>query len=79
MAGNGNGGGTSVTIVVPPSSVHPNPPATPAVVVTHPRPHLPFTGFDVASALLMAALLLALGALLLVRGHHRPTPHTRRS
>jgi hypothetical protein len=71
MADSGNTGGTPVTLVVPPTAVQPSP--TPGVVVTHPRPHLPFTGFDAGTALLLAVLLIALGAVLLVKGHRAPT------
>lgn len=77
MAGNG-GGGTPVTLVVPPSAVTPSPTSTPGVVVTHPRSHLPFTGLDLTTALILTALLLAIGALLLLSGR-RSTPHTRRT
>jgi len=46
--------------------------------VTHPRPHLPFTGLDLTTALILTALLLAIGALLLLSGR-RPIPHSRRT
>jgi hypothetical protein len=80
MADSGIGGdGTTVTLVVPPSGVvpTPTPPGAPVVVVS-PRPHLPFTGLDVSTALILTALLLAIGALLIVSGR-KPTPHFRRT
>jgi hypothetical protein len=61
--------GTSVTLVVPPSAVTPNV-GTPAPPPPH---HLPFSGFDLTTGLVLAALLLAAGALLLITGR-RPTP-----
>jgi hypothetical protein len=69
------GGGTTVTLVVRPPV---GPPSTPTVVVTHPRPHLPFTGFDLATVLVLITLLLAIGAMFLIAGR-RPTPHNRRT
>ncbi len=77
MADNGSGGQTSVTLVIP--SAHPSaPPASPVpTVVVHPRPHLPFTGIDAATWLALAVLLIAVGALLLVKGRIRPAAHPR--
>jgi hypothetical protein len=72
-----SGGGTPVTLLVPPSAIVPSPPGVPGVVVS-PRPHLPFTGFDVTTALVLAALFLALGVLLIATGR-RPTSKTRRT
>jgi hypothetical protein len=72
------GGGTSVTLVVPPSAVTPSPTSTPGVIANHPRPHLPFSGFDLGTALVLATLLLAVGVLLLLKGR-RPNPHNRRT
>lgn len=69
--------GTPVTLVVPPSATTPAPTATPSVVVTHPRPHLAFTGFDLSTALLLTALLLAAGLLLLVAGRRPALPSRR--
>jgi hypothetical protein len=79
MAYSEDGSGASVTLVVPPSAARPSPtPAsTPTSTVTHPRPHLPFTGFDASTAVLVAVLLVALGALLLVRGR-TGLPHSPR-
>ena len=71
MADDGTSG-TPVTLVVPPASVTPG--------VTAPRPpqhHLPFTGVDLAGALLLGALLLVLGAVLLTSG--RKATHPRRT
>jgi hypothetical protein len=68
MADGATGGGTPVTLVVPTVPVTPAPAATPGIVVTRPRPHLAFTGFDLSTALLLTALLLAVGVLLLVSG-----------
>lgn len=76
MADSGSsGGGTSVTLVIP-AAATPSPTGTPVVVV-NPRPHLPFTGFELSTALVLIALLLALGVLLVVTGR-RPDPNTRR-
>jgi hypothetical protein len=61
-------GGTTVTLVVPGPPLTPQPTSTPTVVVTHPRPHLPFTGFDLSTALILTVLLLAVGALLITSG-----------
>lgn len=77
MADSTTGGGTPVVLVVPPSTIAPAPPGTPAVVVS-PRPNLPFTGFDVSTVLVVTALLLALGALLLIAGR-RPASYLRRT
>jgi hypothetical protein len=71
-----NPGGTPVTLIVPPAVAQPSP--TPGVVITPPRPHLPFTGFDAGTALLLAVLLIALGALVLVKGHRAAPTTTRR-
>jgi hypothetical protein len=74
MAESGNGGSaTTVTLVVPPGGL-----GNPGVTTPVPKPHLPFTGFDFTSAVVLAALLLAVGVLLLVTGH-RPFAHTRRT
>ncbi|MCW2599189.1 MAG: hypothetical protein JWM02_1018 [Frankiales bacterium] len=78
MADSGStGGGTPVTLVVLPTTSAPSPISTPIAVVTNPRPHLPFTGFDFTTALVVITLLLAVGVLLLVTGR-RPTPKARR-
>lgn len=63
-------GGTPVTLLIqrettPVTQPPHNPP------VTHPRPHLPFTGFDLTLALVLAALSLALGAVLLLTARPR--------
>lgn len=63
----GQGTGTPVTLVVPAAP----PPVTTPVVHrpgTTPGAHVPFTGFDLVPALLLAALLLALGTALVVTG-----------
>jgi hypothetical protein len=75
MAESDSTGGTPVTLVVPPLVAQPSP--TPGVAVTRPRAHLPFTGFDAGTALVLAVLLIALGALVLVKGH-RAVSTTRR-
>lgn len=64
-----DGNGTTVTVVVPPGAVTPG-------VVTPPvhKPDLAFTGFDVVTALLLAAFLLLAGASVLVAARrHAPT------
>lgn len=75
--GSSGNDGTTVTLVVPPAATTPAPTATPSVVVTHPHPHLPFTGFDLGSALLLTALLLAAGLLLLTSGRRPALPSRR--
>lgn len=77
MADSTTGGGTSVMLVVPPSATVPAPPGSPVVLVPT-RPHLPYTGFDVSTVLVLTALLLALGALLLIAGR-RPASRFRRT
>jgi hypothetical protein len=49
--------GMPVTLVVQPGTVAPPPPGQ--------HGHVPFTGFDLAAAVLLAVLLLVLGGLLL--------------
>jgi hypothetical protein len=71
-----DGTGTSVTLVISPSP-RPITPPTPAVVVTHPRPHLPFTGFDTSTALVLMTLLFVLGVAFLLAG--RRSTNSRRS
>ncbi len=64
--------GTSVTLVVPPGHT------VPAGHTTVPPPTpLPHTGFELTAALLLAVLLLAVGA----TAHHvaRPIKHLRRN
>lgn len=75
MADNGPTG-TSVTVVIPPAAARPG---TPGVVSPSPRPHLPFTGLDVISVTLLAAFLLALGTLLVIRGRCATTTTARRT
>jgi hypothetical protein len=70
--------GTAVTIVVPPHAVSPTTPPGAPVVVVSPRNNLPFTGFDVSTALVLTALLLAIGVVLILTGR-RPTTHSRRT
>lgn len=63
--------GTPVTLVVSAGTVTPPPPAS--------HGHLPFTGLDLVAALLLAALLLAVGtALALAAGARRPLAHLHR-
>lgn len=64
--------GTPVTLFVPPGSTTPtvNPPVVP------PRPDLPFTGFELITALALVALLLAIGTVLVAVGR-RPSPPRR--
>lgn len=61
-------GGTTVQLVVPGSSV---PGQTP------PPSHIPFTGFDLATALVLAVLLLAVGAALQLVPRSRRTALAR--
>lgn len=77
MAHNGSSGGTPVTLVVPPTATSPIPTATQGTSAPAPRPHLPFTGFDLGTALLLTALLLAAGFLLLASGRRPALPSRR--
>jgi len=59
-------GGTPVTLTVTQSGTTAPPPPT------HPHGHLPFTGFSLVAALLLVALLLAIGSAFVFFG--RPAP-----
>ena len=65
-------GGTPVTLFVPPGSTTPT--VTPPAV--RPRPEIPFTGFELTTALVLMALLLAIGTVLVTVGR-RPAPSRR--
>lgn len=57
--------GTQVTVVVPAQPQQPGTPHQP--VPEQPGPtHVPFTGFELVTALTLAAVLLAVGAVLVV-------------
>lgn len=74
MAGDGSGS-TPVTLVVTETHTVVPPPTT-----APPAPHgqLPFTGFAVVAAVLIAVLLLAVGSVFLLVGRRpRPTPTPR--
>jgi hypothetical protein len=71
MADGNGGGGVPVTLLVQQGA------ATPTVQAPAPTPHhLSYTGFDLVTALLLAALLVVAGALLLVTGY-RPASFRR--
>lgn len=80
-----DGGGTPVRIRVgtptpaatPSAPAAPLPTAGPVVVVQGPGPQhpLPFTGLDTVTLLLLGALLLALGAVLVLSGRTREARH----
>jgi hypothetical protein len=68
-------GGTSVTLLVPAGSTVPgtNPPPV------APPSHIPFTGFDLSTALVLAVLMLAVGTLLVRTGRRPAPPLSRRT
>lgn len=68
-------GGTPVTLLVP--AVRPETPTTTHTSPPPPRAHLPFTGFELLPLLMTAALLLAVGLLLLLPGRRRAHLHRR--
>jgi hypothetical protein len=70
MADDGSGN-TPVTLVITKGTSVPPPHNAP-----HPPSKLSYTGFELVAAMLLAALLLAVGSLLLVLGRRR-RPATR--